>query len=326
MGEILILPIAEEHIPGYWKCLDQVARERRYIAMLEAPPFHTTLEFARANIQRGNVHLVALDGTTVVGWCDIIPHGLEGFRHSGELGMGLLAAYRGRGIGRRLLTEAIRRAWEMWLDRIELQVYASNQVARSLYESAGFVVEGVRRQARKLDGVHDDIVQMGLLREPGATPGGKARRGEPATGEPPGRDAAPAPLGPAITGLDHVHLAMPPGGEEKARAFYHGFLGLEEEEKPPGLKGRGGCWFRGPRTVVHIGVEPGFVASAKAHAAFTVRDLGALRQRLEGAGYPVIPDEAVEGVERFYTRDPFGNRLEFIKDGQGFAQRHRERP
>lgn len=124
-----------------------------------------------------------------------------------------------------------------------------------------------------------------------------------------------------ITGLDHVQVAMPPGGEEQARAFYSGILGLQEVEKPGDLQSRGGCWFEGVRTVVHIGVQADFHPSRKAHVAFTVADLDRLRRALEGAGYGVIPDDAVPGVERFYVFDPFGNRLEFIQDGQGFLQR-----
>lgn len=43
-----------------------------------------------------------------------------------------------------------------------------------------------------------------------------------------------------VTTLHHVHLAMPRGEEEKARAFYSGVLGLEEIAKPPNLAARGG--------------------------------------------------------------------------------------
>jgi RimJ/RimL family protein N-acetyltransferase len=78
--------------------------------------------------------------------------------------MGLLPGYRGRGIGRRLMEEAIARAWHAGLERIELEVFASNAPARALYEKLGFVTEGVRRRARKLDGAYDDNVLMALLR------------------------------------------------------------------------------------------------------------------------------------------------------------------
>jgi RimJ/RimL family protein N-acetyltransferase len=49
------------------------------------------------------------------------------------------------------------------LERIELGVFASNIPAIKLYEKAGFVVEGVKKKARKLDGVYDDMIQMALF-------------------------------------------------------------------------------------------------------------------------------------------------------------------
>jgi hypothetical protein len=46
-----------------------------------------------------------------------------------------------------------------------------------------------------------------------------------------------------ITGFDHVQVAMPPGQEEAARAFYASLLEMTELAKPPVLAARGGCWF-----------------------------------------------------------------------------------
>lgn len=123
-----------------------------------------------------------------------------------------------------------------------------------------------------------------------------------------------------VTGLDHVQIAMPAGEEDRARAFYVGIVGLQEVEKPASLAVRGGCWFVGQGAHVHLGVAQDFKPATKAHPAFTVKSLAELQKALEDGGYQVIPDHAVEGMERFYTHDPFGNRIEFIQDGQGFAQ------
>ena len=112
-----------------------------------------------------------------------------------------------------------------------------------------------------------------------------------------------------IRQLDHVQVAMPPGGEAEARAFYAGVLGLDEVPKPDALAARGGCWFRGGALELHLGVEDGFVPARKAHPAFGVSDLTALRARLEEAGAPVVDDDLVEGRARLYTADPFGNRI-----------------
>jgi catechol 2,3-dioxygenase-like lactoylglutathione lyase family enzyme len=124
-----------------------------------------------------------------------------------------------------------------------------------------------------------------------------------------------------VVGLDHVQLAMPAGQEDIARRFYAGVLSMTEVEKPAPLAPRGGCWFEAPDTVVHIGVEDDFTPARKAHPAFRVADLAAARRALEAAGAPIVPDDSLPDVRRFYTADPFGNRIEVIQDGDGFEQR-----
>lgn len=116
-----------------------------------------------------------------------------------------------------------------------------------------------------------------------------------------------------ILGLDHVQLAMPAGGENKARQFYGALLGLPEKSKPPHLAARGGCWFESDRVRIHLGVEKDFKAARKAHPALIVTDQQSLRKRLTEAGFEVYDDEPLDGFERFYASDPFGNRLEFME-------------
>lgn len=123
-----------------------------------------------------------------------------------------------------------------------------------------------------------------------------------------------------IAGLDHVQLAMPPGKEAQARQFYGHLLGLVEVEKPEPLASRGGCWFEGPGTFVHLGVQDDFVPARKAHPAFRVVNLERLRRVLTAAGVPVRPDESLPGVRRIYASDPFGNRLEFIQEGESLPR------
>lgn len=114
-----------------------------------------------------------------------------------------------------------------------------------------------------------------------------------------------------ITGLDHVQVAIPRGGEEQARAFYGELLGMSEEAKPPALAVRGGCWFRSGAAVLHLGVEDPFVPARKAHPAFLVDDLDAAQAVLSAAGHVCVPsDGEIPGVRRFHAADPFGNRVE----------------
>ncbi|HEX9922306.1 MAG TPA: VOC family protein [Anaerolineae bacterium] len=123
-----------------------------------------------------------------------------------------------------------------------------------------------------------------------------------------------------IIGLDHIQLAMPPGGEAQARRFYRDLLGLIEVKKPEPLAARSGCWFEGQGTIVHLGVQKEFEPARKAHPAFLVSDLEHYRQVLEAGGAPIIPDNVLPNIRRFYTADPFGNRIELIQTGDGFTQ------
>jgi ribosomal protein S18 acetylase RimI-like enzyme len=158
-----IAPIREEHIEGFHAALDAVSRERDYLAFLEAPPIEEVRAFLGRNIARGYPQLVALDEGRVVGWCDVLPVDRPVMRHCGVLGMGLLPAYRGRGIGEQLMRRALSAARKFGLSRIELSVRADNTRAARLYAKLGFVVEGRKRRALLIDGVHHDLVVMALL-------------------------------------------------------------------------------------------------------------------------------------------------------------------
>ena len=97
-----------------------------------------------------------------------------------------------------------------------------------------------------------------------------------------------------IEGLNHVQLAMPAGGEDAARRFYEGILGMPEVAKPPHLAKRGGCWFERGALKVHLGVEQDFRTAKKAHPAIMVTDLPALIARMEAAGFSPVEDEPLE--------------------------------
>jgi len=112
-----------------------------------------------------------------------------------------------------------------------------------------------------------------------------------------------------------VQLAAPPGCEAEARRFFGGLLGLEELAKPEPLRSRGGVWFAlGDGDELHVGVEEPFAPAGKAHPAFrlSAAELGELAERLQAAGERVDWDDALPGVRRFYTADPWGNRLELL--------------
>jgi RimJ/RimL family protein N-acetyltransferase len=158
-----VVPIAEEHIEGYRAAVEGVALERKYLAFLEGPPADAARAFVLRNIAENRPHFVALDAGAVVGWCDIACVDLPAYAHSGVLGMGVAAAHRGRGIGRELLRATLENAREIGMTRVELTVREPNVRARELYEKAGFAVEGLKRNAVKVDGRYENLVCMAIL-------------------------------------------------------------------------------------------------------------------------------------------------------------------
>ncbi len=159
----MIAPLEERHFTELLAVADAVARERRFLAMLQAPPPEEAFAFYRSVLAEGQCH-VALDGQRVVGWCDVLPSFGESRRHVGTLGIGLLPEFRGRGIGTQLLQTAVATAWARGLTRIELTVREDNHNARALYEHLGFEHEGLKRRSMLVDGKYYDCHSMALLR------------------------------------------------------------------------------------------------------------------------------------------------------------------
>ena len=117
-----------------------------------------------------------------------------------------------------------------------------------------------------------------------------------------------------ILSIDHIQIAMPPGEEAKARAFYVNVLGFTEIPKPPELAKRGGAWFESGTTQLHLGVEPDFRPARKAHPAFVVDDLDTLLAKIQAEGFEVDASQpALDGYKRAHVFDPFGNRIELME-------------
>jgi RimJ/RimL family protein N-acetyltransferase len=143
---------------GVATLIDSVARERRYLAGTVGFPVESTRAFVASVKAAGGVHVVAVASGEVIGWCDIVPHPFEGMQHVGRLGMGVQKNHRSKGVGRELLSVAVQKAFAGALERIELEVFASNHAAVRLYEAFGFEYEGRKTAARRIDGFTDDIL------------------------------------------------------------------------------------------------------------------------------------------------------------------------
>jgi ribosomal protein S18 acetylase RimI-like enzyme len=161
--DLHVVPLAEPHIEGFRAVVDSVARERRFLAMLEAPPIEEVGKFLKAAIAAGEpVRVVIVDGR-LVGWCDILRKSRPTLRHSGVLGMGVLAQYRGRGIGKALMKATLADAKDKGLKRIELMVRVDNPKAKQLYERFGFVEEALCKRHMCVDGEYKDSHLMAIL-------------------------------------------------------------------------------------------------------------------------------------------------------------------
>lgn len=167
---IEIVPLRAEHIEGYHAALDAVARERRYLAFLEAPSLDATRAFVSLVLTGQLIQHVAIDGTRVVGWCDVIVSDRETMRHGGTLGVAVVEGYRGKGLGARLMRSVLAAARDGGLVRVALQVRADNARAIALYERLGFRHEGRLRRNLRIDGVDYDSLLMAILMDEAAAP------------------------------------------------------------------------------------------------------------------------------------------------------------
>jgi putative acetyltransferase len=146
-----VIPTSEEHFEGLHRAVDIVAREHKYLALIEAPPLEQSIAFYRDVLANDFPHFVALHGRAVVGWCDVAPVFGHSRAHIGVLGAALLQA-------------AIDKSWARGLTRIALSVRTDNLNAKALYERFGFELEGTYRRANLIDGVYYDAHAMALLR------------------------------------------------------------------------------------------------------------------------------------------------------------------
>jgi catechol 2,3-dioxygenase-like lactoylglutathione lyase family enzyme len=115
-------------------------------------------------------------------------------------------------------------------------------------------------------------------------------------------------------GLDHVQVAAPAGSEDDARRFYGELLGMPELAKPEPLRARGGAWFACGTHQLHVGIADPFAPATKAHPAILIAaaDLDRLAELLAAAGCAVQWDDTITGTRRFFTADPWGNRIELV--------------
>jgi ribosomal-protein-serine acetyltransferase len=268
-------------------------RLARWLPWAEAPSFEETLGFVRktrlqAQENEGFQAAIILGGD-IVGMAGYL--GVDWANRSTRIGYWLDETKQGRGIATDVVRVLVDHALSVWqLNRVEIHAATENQRSCAIPERLGFREEGTLRQAQLVAGRYLDYVVYSML----------AADDRPAAGP--------------IIGLDHAQVAAPAGSEGEARAFYGELVGLLEIEKPEALRGRGGVWFTCGAQQLHVGITDGFSPATKAHPALRVRapDLDLLAERLAAAGSTVQWDDAIPGTRRFYTADPWGNRIELL--------------
>ncbi len=151
---------------GFRDCLDSIARERKYLAQVEAPTLDRVTAFVEQSVASNAAQYVALIENHVVGWCDVFPHWAYALQHVGTLGMGVHASCRGQGIGRALLLATLAHAQRQGIFRVTLEAREDNSRAIHLYEQVGFKHEARTACALRFDGVFYAGIQMALLQGP----------------------------------------------------------------------------------------------------------------------------------------------------------------
>lgn len=157
MTAITIRPIRADDVNGFWKALCSVIDEKVYLATDVPPPIERTRAFVEKSVANGWVQFVAEDNGTIIGWCDILARDEEQ-PELGVTGMGLVAPYRGKGIGEKLLRTALAAAQGKGFTTIRLDVWAENAPAIALYNKLGFEhVRAYTKPDRPARTLHDMI-------------------------------------------------------------------------------------------------------------------------------------------------------------------------
>jgi RimJ/RimL family protein N-acetyltransferase len=159
---IEIRPTRASDAASFCEAVNAVAAERAFLATVDGFSPAQTRAFVDEIISASLPQVMAVMNDQVVGFCDILPNPSKGFTHVGRLGMGVRAEWRRQGIGRRLLDACLSLARDAGIEKVELEVFTDNVGATRLYQSLGFIEEGVRIRGRKLDGRYQDVRHMAL--------------------------------------------------------------------------------------------------------------------------------------------------------------------
>jgi len=114
----------------------------------------------RHNELESRIFFVATVNGEVVGWVHLKHPEVEKLRHTAELTVGVLEAYRGHGIGSHLLERGLEWANSQGLEKIYNSIPATNETAIDFLSARGWREEARREDHYKLNGAYVDEVMM----------------------------------------------------------------------------------------------------------------------------------------------------------------------
>ena len=166
--EIAIMPLTPEHVESLRRGVDVVARERKYLGIVEAAPPDKFREYTLNQLSNGDPFMGAIADDDVVGWCEVERYSTSSEAHRGVLNIAIRPEYRDRGLGRKLLSIVLNQARDAGFVCVELWVFTDNARAIALYESVGFERQGVVRYISFIDNKFHDGIGMAVIWEENA--------------------------------------------------------------------------------------------------------------------------------------------------------------
>jgi RimJ/RimL family protein N-acetyltransferase len=160
----IIRAICVEDAAAYHSLVDEIKDEGKYLFSTLRFSLEDTGKYIESHEAMSNPVWGAFDDQgTLLGWIDFNRGGFSEIAHTATIGMGVKKEFRGKGIGTALMDACIASAKTLGIEKLELEVFASNTAARALYIKKGFFEEGIRLKKRKFEDRYDDLVCMGLF-------------------------------------------------------------------------------------------------------------------------------------------------------------------
>jgi len=165
---ITIRPIQESDVTAFLALRTQLDAETHFM-MLEPGERDQDLVQQRAELRSVLAHanhtisLAVTEDQQLAGYLEAEGGRFRRNRHTAVIVLGILSAYRGQGIGTRLLQSIEAWAKTCGVQRLELTVMVHNDAAQALYTKMGFVIEGRRQWSLLIDGAFVDEYSMAKL-------------------------------------------------------------------------------------------------------------------------------------------------------------------